>query len=136
MAHTRHGHHASHLAKKARYELEKIGERPELIDWYCRVLDEFSLLSHWGTSAEVEIPILKDLLEEKPLSPLTDDPSEWVYHTEEVFGIPLGIWQNKRDSRAFSDDNRKTYFYFEDEHGVTKHSEPTEIKKMTNQEGN
>ena len=42
--------------------------------------------------------------------PLTDDPYEWQYHGEDLWGSKEGIWQNKRNSEAFSNDGGQTYY--------------------------
>ena len=42
---------------------------------------------------------------------LTDDPDEWQYHDETVWGAKGGIWQNRRDPSAFSTDGGKTYYF-------------------------
>ncbi len=96
------------LIEHARRELERIGEEPDVIDWYCRVVAEFASAGHSGGSAMVAIPVLHELLQYRALGPLTDDPAEWMDRTEESGGHPM--WQNRRDSTAFSDDGGKTYW--------------------------
>jgi hypothetical protein len=113
----------SNFVKHARRELELIGEEPETIEAYLRVLEAFSGMNHSGGSASVAIPVVNDLLRFKPLSPLTDDPEDWLHHTEEVWGEPGGIWQCRRYGEAFSNDGGKTY-YLLSEGGNDKHREP------------
>ncbi len=96
------------LVEHARHELQRIGEEPGVIDWYCRVITEFASAGHSGGSASVAIPVLHELLQFRALSPLTDDPGEWMDRTKESGGHPM--WQNKRDSTAFSGDGGKTYW--------------------------
>ncbi len=95
------------LTEHARRELNLIGEDPDVIDWYCRVVAEFASYGHSGGSAAVAVPVLNELLQFHSLTPLTDDPGEWIDQSERS-GYPL--WQNRRDSRAFSDDGGKTYW--------------------------
>lgn len=70
---------------------------------------EFATGGWSGGSAPFAIRIVGDLLQFKPLGPLTDDPAEWIYHTDsDVEGKPL--WQSSRDSSCFSNDGGKTYY--------------------------
>ena len=96
------------LVEHARRELQLIGEDPEMIDWYCRVINEFASFGHSGGSASVAIPVLHELLQHHPLTELTDDSVDWMDRSQESGGNP--IWQNRRDSRAFSSDGGKTYY--------------------------
>lgn len=95
------------LTEHARRELALLGEEPQVIDWYCRVVAEFASAGHSGGSASVAIPVLHELLQFHPLTPLTDDPADWIDQSEPS-GYP--VWQNRRDSRAFSEDGGKTYW--------------------------
>lgn len=97
----------SNLVTHARNELTAIGEEPAVIDWYCRVVEEFASFGHSGGSASVAIPTLNALLQFKNLSPLTNDPGEW-HNVSDMSGYEL--WQSRRNSEAFSDDGGKTYW--------------------------
>lgn len=99
----------SNLVKHAQRELEIIGEEPEIVEMYLNVVRAFIAFGHSGGSASVAIPVITRLLSFQPLSDLTDDPDEWVHHTEEVWPEPGGVWQNRRDGEAFSSDEGKTY---------------------------
>ena len=94
------------LEQHARRELELIGEEPGVIDWYCRVISEFDSAGHSGGSTSVAIPVLHELLQWHPLSPITNDPAEWIDQSH-ASGRPL--WQNRRDCRAFSEDGGQTW---------------------------
>lgn len=96
------------LVEHARRELELIGEEPEAIDWYCRVIAEFASFGHSGGSAMVTIPVLHELLQFHNLTPLTDDPAEWQDISDMQGGQPG--WQNRRRSEAFSEDCGRTYW--------------------------
>lgn len=97
----------SESADKARKELELIGEEPMVIDWYCRVIDEYYSIGHSGGSMFAALPVLVRLLKQENLSPLTNNPDEW-YDQSEVSGYPL--WQSKRNSEAFSNNGGITYY--------------------------
>ena len=99
----------SNLMIHARRELELLGEEPEIVEGYLKMIQIFADMGHSGGSASVFIPTLTRLLWFKNLTPLTDDPDEWVHHTAEVWGEPGGVWQNVRNGEAFSDDGGKTY---------------------------
>ena len=71
----------------------------------------FSSMGHSGASREIAIPILVRLLEFRALSPLTDDPDEWE-DVSHMSGMPM--WQNHRDSSAFSEDGGKTYYFLDE----------------------
>jgi hypothetical protein len=102
----------SNLVNHARRELELIGEDEETIAGYLGVIRAFARAGHSGGSAMVAIPVINQLLQFKNLSPLTDDPDEWVHHSPEVWGSKdgNGIWQNSRNPAAFSSDEGKTYY--------------------------
>jgi hypothetical protein len=98
----------SHLGSHARYELELVGEEPEIIDWYVKVVETFAEFGHTGESAEYTLRVLEQLLRYKNLTPLTDDPAEWLDLTEHTEGKSK-LWQSVRNSAAFSVTDGKTY---------------------------
>lgn len=98
------------LVEHAKYELELIDEEPAIIEQYLKIIEIFADGGHSGGSASVFIPVLNELLWHRNLSPLTNDPEEWEFHDEEKWGAPGGVWQNKRNSQAFSHDEGKTYY--------------------------
>ena len=100
--------HTSNLVRHARRELEIVGEDPEFIERYLDIIRVFAAQGHSGGSASVFIPTLNDLLQFKPLTPVTDDPIEWIEVGEKM-------WQNTRYSAAFtSDPTFKTYWSVDD----------------------
>jgi hypothetical protein len=99
----------SNAVHHARTELKLIGEDPKVIDWYVRVIKEYHSFGHSGGSHAAVLPTLSKLLNFESLSPITDNPNEWLHHGAEIWGAPGGIWQNKRDGRCFSADGGKTY---------------------------
>jgi hypothetical protein len=109
------------MTEHVRRELELLGEEPDVVDWYCTVIDAFRAYGHSGGSASVAIPTLHKLLCQEALSPLTDSPAEWQDRSVES-GYPL--WQNCRDSRAMSEDAGRTYWLVDDTTKTIHHSEP------------
>lgn len=101
----------SNLVDYARRELELIGEEPDTIDSYLRVVQAFADMDHSGCSASVAIPVLQRLLSFKPLSDLTSDPAEWM-NVSEAPGDEC--WQSRRDPTAFSSDGGLTYYLLEE----------------------
>lgn len=97
----------SNLVKHARYELELIGEESATIEGYLRVIQAFADMGHSGGSAMVAIPTITRLLNFQPLSEITNNPAEWMEVGEDM-------WQNTRDSQAFSDDGGKTHWHLKD----------------------
>lgn len=95
----------SNLVAHARRELELIGE--DFAEQQLRVVKAFADCGHSGGSAEVALAQLVRLLQFENLAPLTDDPAEWEDRSEES-GYPM--WQNVRNSKAFSEDGGRTYF--------------------------
>lgn len=100
----------SNLVEHARRELEIVGEDPETISGLLKVIQAFADMGHSGGSASVAIPMINRLLQFKNLSPLTDDPEEWFEHEAARWDGLNSIWQNKRNSEAFSRDGGKTYY--------------------------
>jgi hypothetical protein len=95
----------------ARHELEIIGEEPETIELYLNIIREFGKMGHSGASKAIAIPVLNQLLLRRPLSPITDNPDEWLCHPSNVWDGQNCVWQNKRDSRIFSENGGRTYYF-------------------------
>lgn len=113
----------SNLVDHARRELELIGEDPEFIEHYIKVIRAFAECGHSGGSASIAIPVINALLRFKPLGPLTNNPNEWMKIDAAIWGHSEGIWQCKRNPEAFSNDGGKTY-YLLSEGGSDKNREP------------
>jgi hypothetical protein len=118
----------SNLVRHARIELQRINEEPETIEQYVRIIQAFSDMGHSGGSAPIAIATIYRLLMFLPLSPLTNDPDEWKFLSEDIWGVSGGIWQNKRNSKAFSNDGGKTY-YLLSEGGNDKNRTPLHTAK-------
>ena len=102
----------SNLVLHARRELELLGEEPEMVACLIAAVEGFaSYPGHSGGSAACAIGMLERLLRFQNLAPLTDDPAEWQDQSG-ISGVP--VWQNHRNSEAFSDDGGKTYWLLSD----------------------
>ena len=106
----------SNLVIHARRELELIGEEPDVITGYLRVIQAFADMGHSGGSASVAIPTIGRLLRFENLAPLTNDPDDWIE-------VGYGMWQNRRCSRMFSEDGGRTYTDVDDREKVVHHAE-------------
>lgn len=108
----------SHLIDHARTELQRSGqfrEDPAFAQALLSAVAAFaSYDGHSGASIDAARRMLDDLLQLRPLSPLTNDPGEWHQHEDRV-------WQNRRDSAAFSADNGATYTYVDDRRASGRH---------------
>ena len=108
----------SNLVAHARRELAFVNSRAQPgdeytqsdIDGFIKVIQAFADMGHSGGSAPYAIGIISDLLQFKPLAPLTDDSDEWYFHGEERWGAKGGVWQNRRHGEAFSHDGGKSYY--------------------------
>jgi hypothetical protein len=101
--------HESPLVNHAERELNILGEDPETIKGYLKVIQAFSDMGHSGASASIAIPTINELLNFKNLCSLTDDPDEWIQVKGEEEDEP-GVWQSKRNPEAFSPDGGKNYY--------------------------
>lgn len=93
----------SNLVDHAKRELALIESDEAFIDAIVKSVEAFAAYGHSGGSASVGIHILNNLLQFKNLSPLTDDPTEWINHGNST-------WQSCRNSEAFSNDGGITYY--------------------------
>jgi len=100
----------STLVEHARKEMTRIGEEPEIIEEYVKIIQAFADMGHSGGSAIATIATLNELLQFRHLSPITDDPEEWMNIAKEVSGGHEDIWQSKRNPEIFSNDGGHTYY--------------------------
>jgi hypothetical protein len=104
------------LVEHARTELKACGqydEDAEFAEALIKAVEAFASYGHSGGSAGVGVHMLHDLLQFKPLSPLTNDPDEWLHIEEDLAGDAI-TWQNRRQPDAFSTDGGKTYYCLDD----------------------
>lgn len=104
----------SPLVAHAKYELALAGNDKEFNDSIIEIVRNFSGQGHSGGSASVAIDIIQKLLKRQALTRLTDNPDEWEYHGAEKWDGKNGVWQNRRDGRAFSNDHGVHYWLVDD----------------------
>lgn len=101
----------SNLVDHARRELTMCGQFEEdavfAQSLVAAVAAFDSYPGHSGSSAEAGIQMLGDLLRFKNLSELTSDEEEWQE-------VGPRMWQNVRNSEAFSQDAGKTHYLLSD----------------------
>ncbi len=94
------------LAEHARQELGRAGwfdgDDRQSGEAILAAVEAFARGGWSGGSAPYGVAIVTALLQYKPLSPLTDDPAEWIDHGDK-------LWQSSRRPDAFSEDGGKTY---------------------------
>lgn len=101
----------SNLVKHAKQELVLIDSDDNDFDKsIIAAIRGFSTYGHSGGSAAVGVSMINELLQFHNLSPLTDDPKEWMKVDESDVAGTDGCWQNRRNSEAFSTDGGKTYY--------------------------
>ncbi len=68
-----------------------------------KMIDVFESEGHSGMSASLVLSIFNRVIDFGNLTPLTNNPEEWIQHER-------GTWQNKRNSSAFSTDEGRSYY--------------------------
>lgn len=110
------------LAEHAAYELTKAGlttnedaEARKVATDVMALVKRFEKQNHTEKSAEYTLRAFDLLCNFMPLSPITDDPSEWDKFEIERKNVETGevekrtVWQSKRASAVFSEDEGKTF---------------------------
>jgi hypothetical protein len=101
----------------------------------------FASQGHSGFSAQLTRQLFNLVSDYKPLSPLTDNPDEWMEVGDQMPPrTPSGegsVWQSRRNPEAFSEDGGKTYYLLSDmdvkgkeENGATYTTTDRSRKKM------
>ena len=116
--------------ERIRYELELAGyeldkeSNPDNFDDYANevgkcayeICEVFCNQGHSGMSASLTLQLIQTLLKGENLTPLTNNPEEWV----DVSGYDRGsgegqpMYQNKRNSACFSTDLKTYYDIYEE----------------------
>jgi hypothetical protein len=99
----------SNLVAHAQHELSVAGLLDKDSDYdgmlgeaALELVTAFSKQGHSGFSAALTVELFRKLASYEALTPLTNNPDEWVYVADD-------LWQNKRQSDCFSTDGGKTY---------------------------
>ena len=108
----------SNLVAHAEEELRRAGLFDKDSDYegmigeaVLKMVKGFAKEGHSGMSASWTLEIFNRVARWKTLTPITNDPSEWVEIGKEM--MPTGsktVWQNRRQSSLFSNDGGKTYY--------------------------
>lgn len=105
----------SNLVDHARRELELCGQLNEDPAYAASVLAAIGAIAsydgHSGYSAMAAREQLHTLLGFGNLSPLTDDPDEWMLIGVQGAGH---VWQSRRNGQAFSEDGGATYYVLDE----------------------
>ncbi len=91
------------LLEHAQRELELLGEDQDAISGYLNIIKSYVAMGYSGGMARVATDTVLDLLHLKTLTPLTDHWSEWKELGE-------GMWQNTRNTSAYSADGGEHYW--------------------------
>jgi hypothetical protein len=117
------------LEKHAEFELKRAGLFDKDSDYggmlghsTMKLIKCFAEEGHSGMSASMQIYLFKTLAAFKTLTPITDNPNEWMEVSEHAGPEKKGIWQNRRDPSNFSNDGGKTYYSVDDEKREVKES--------------
>lgn len=86
-----------------------------------RVVQAFADERPSGGMASVSIPVLEKLLRFENLTPITDDPRDWMDVSQ--YG-PGPMWQCVRNHRLFSEDGGKIHYDVDDPNRVRKPTAP------------
>lgn len=106
----------SNLYQHAQSELTIAGLFDEDADYggmlaaaVLELVETFARQAHSGASAAATLDIFNRVITFSPLTPITDDTDEWMHVSEEMAG-DANLWQNRRQSSAFSNDGGKTFY--------------------------
>lgn len=107
--------------ERVKYEVEFVGLLDKDSDYeggigraVIELAETFSKQGHSGFSASYVGSIFYALIQDKALTPLTNEPEEWedvsaTMYSPEQIAAGQKMWQNKRDLAAFSRDGGKTW---------------------------
>jgi hypothetical protein len=106
----------SNFVSWARDELRRAGLFDEDADYggmlgeeVMRMVETFDEAGHSGFSAQMAASIFARLSAWKPLTPISDDPDEWMHIDEDMAGDAT-TWQSRRSPSLFSCDGGKRYY--------------------------
>jgi hypothetical protein len=104
------------LRKYAEAELQRAGMYDADVDYgpgeiakcVLGMIDAFSSYEHSGGSRDYTLALFNRIIQFKPLTPITDDPKEWME-------VTTGLWQSRRDPSCFSLTGGKDYYNVDEE---------------------
>lgn len=108
------------LIQYAKQELELAGLYDKDSDYngmlaiaVMELIEVFAKQGHSGFSAMRVLELFSKLAQFKNLMPLTFKQDEWMI-VSDMCSNGKSLWQNKRDTAIFSDDEGKTYYSVDD----------------------
>ena len=120
----------SNLEDHAKDELARAGLFDQDSDYGGMLADAVMMLvkafadqGHSGCSAEMATQLFNKLSRFENLTPITDNPEEWM-NCSEYFPEGKGTWQCRRNPALFSNDGGKTHYSVDDEERKIINSEP------------
>lgn len=93
-------------------------------DAVLELMKVFAAQGHSGFSSQCARELFNQLADYKALSPITDDPNEWMDVADYFSPENPAVWQNRRDPSLFSNDGGKTYYSVDDPKRELKNSVP------------
>lgn len=115
----------SQLIKHARRELDMAGLKGEQRKLVMDLVAVFNRQYQDKKASPGTVTIFSQLATFKPLSPLTDDPNEWMSVSKD-FDRPM--WQSERYPAAFSEDGGKTWWDASDPNTIHRSKPQEEVK--------
>jgi len=112
----------SNLVKHAEEEMRRAGLFDADSDYngmvagaVMKLVEVHAKEGHSGMSHALTLDVFNRVVNFKTLTPITNDPEEWVNVSE--YGGPgdKPVWQNRRDSVWFSNDGGKTGYSIDDD---------------------
>lgn len=91
--------------RHARFELDLMSEDSIYKEFYLKVMDTYSDFNHDEKTIYFTPETLEKLFRHKNLTYLTDHPNEW-------YQVGEGLWKNKRNPYAVSNDGGKSFIEF------------------------
>lgn len=119
----------SNLVKHAEAEMRKAGLYDADSDYsgmipeaVMALVKPFAEAGHSGSSAMLTLEVFNRVARYKTLSPITNDPEEWM-EVSEYGGLgSKSVHQNRRDGSLFSNDGGYTYYSIDEEGRPLKES--------------
>jgi hypothetical protein len=110
----------SPVVQHAKREIKHLGLEASETETLLDAIRAFSsaLDGDSGTSANLKIMLLVQILRFQNLTELTDNPEEWME-------VGLNVWQSTRCAEAFSDDGGKTYYLVSEAQASPSEEPPT-----------
>lgn len=109
------------LVKHAEFELRRAGLFDKDSDYggmlaeaVMKLIETFSAEGHSGFSAEMCTSIFERLSRYRVLTPLTNNPEEWMLVGQNTPDGSVPVFQSTRDSSFFSNDGGKTGYSVDD----------------------